>query len=116
MTRLAFVALAFFSSFCFADKLSLDIEAKDIFMKGTFAFQPGAAMKVSGKDASGRPYELEVLSKMQKDETIQFVCRLLYESHKVSVSVITKKGLEGVVASGPKDGPPDLKFGANWTE
>jgi len=116
LRRLVMFSALAFSSVCFADKLALDISAKDLFVKGSFAFHPGQSIKISGKDTSGKPYEVEVLSKKLQDDAIQFTCRLAREERKQSVSVITKKGLEGSVASGPEKGLPDLKFGANWTE
>ncbi|PWU17876.1 MAG: hypothetical protein C5B49_08160 [Bdellovibrio sp.] len=114
--RFAIPIFAVFSPVCYADKVTLDILAKDIFVKGAFAFQPGNSIKISGKDVAGKPYEIELSSKVQKDDGIQFTCKLTQEGHKRSVSIVTKKGLEGVVTSGPDEGPPDLKLGANWTE
>lgn len=56
----------------FADNLALDVKAKDISVKGVFAFQPGSTLKISGNDVAGKAYEVELVSKIQKDDVIQF--------------------------------------------
>jgi hypothetical protein len=104
------------SSVCFADNLSLEIQAKDISVKGTFGFKPGGSLKISGSDVTGKPYDLEIISKGQKDDVVQFICRLDHGGKKNSVSAITKKGTVASIASGPKGQSPDLKLDANWTE
>lgn len=114
--QLVALAVVIFSFTCFADSLTLDVQAKDISVKGIFGFQPGGTLKISGNDKSGKPYELEIISKVQKADIVQFICRLNHEGKKRSVSAITKKGMMASIASGEKGQVPDLKLDANWTE
>lgn len=116
MFRLTLTALAFLSSSSFADTLALNVEAKNLFVKGNFSFQPGSPIKISGKDTEGKPYQLEILSELRKDNFVQFVCKLVHNKHKSSVSVIAEKGSEGAITSGTKDETPDIKFAATWIE
>src|ERR1044072_5884118 len=106
LNHFLFIVASLFSATCFADKLRLEIEAKDIFVNGSFAYHPGGTLKISGKDTAGSGYTVEVKSKIEKEEFVQFVCLLNHDGHKQSVSIVTKKGEEGTITSGPKDGPP----------
>ncbi len=106
-----------FSGAGFADNLQVDIHAKDIAIKGTFVFQPGSALKISGKDLAGKPYDLEVVSnKLIGNAMMQIVCSLNHDNKKHSVAMIAKRDSAGTIKSGQEGQAPDLQLEAKWTQ
>jgi hypothetical protein len=99
------------------DNLSIDFKAKDFLTKGTFTFTPGSSFKIMSTDAAGKPCELTVETKVQKENIIEFQFQLVRSGKSVEGgTIITQKGKIAKLSSGLEGQKPTVQFEAHWIE
>jgi hypothetical protein len=116
ITKLVSAGLILFSAVAYASNLSVDFQAKDLSLKGTFTFKPGSPLTITSNDDAGKPFELEIKTTIQKEDIVQFIYHLKRNDKTESGSVITRKNELAKLATGPQGQNPTTRFEAKWSE
>ena len=109
--------LLLLSQTTFGSTLSLDFQAKDFVIKGSFTFKSGTPIRISSSDKLGNPCELEVNATIQKDDIVKFDYNLKRNNKtEDGGQVIIQKGQLAKLTAASEGHKPSIQFEAKWVD